>query len=357
MHESESKNEKPKEGCRFSQEQYDFLKQCSEKGEKGIKGWNEWRKKKDEDILLEGADFHWCYLKEILLSTNTTLGVHGKVYLKKAIFLGTHLENADLRFAHLECANFNCAHLEDTDFSSAHLQGAYFMDAHLEHSKLNTSNMGSTKLHRANIRGANLNNTNLQGAEFLLAIVDGSTLFWHCKVSRYSKNVNFTDFRGVALVSVRIDPATRQLLEYNSRRMNWDEWYKEHFLLRWPVWLFWLISDYGLRTWRIIVTFFGLATAFGVVYWLCPSCVIVMGDVGDIRGFWHALYFSVVTMTTLGFGDIAANPDSWVGQTLLMLQVILGYILLGALVTRFAVLFTAGGPAGKFANGKEKKEG
>jgi hypothetical protein len=76
--------------------------------------------------------------------------------------------------------------------------------------------------------------------------------------------------------------------------------------------------------------------------------------VGDIRGFWHALYFSVVTMTTLGFGDIAANPDSWGGQTLLMLQVILGYVLLGALVTRFAVLFTAGGPAGTFS--KEKKK-
>jgi hypothetical protein len=52
----------------------------------------------------------------------------------------------------------------------------------------------------------------------------------------------------------------------------------------------------------------------------------------------------------LGFGDVAANPDSWGGQTLLMLQVILGYVLLGALVTRFAVLFTAGGPAGKFSD-------
>jgi len=115
-----------------------------------------------------------------------------------------------------------------------------------------------------------------------------------------------------------------------------------------------LISDYGLRTWRIIATFFGLAITFAVVYRLWPNCVMVNNVVGDIRGFWHALYFSVVTMTTLGFGDIAANPDSWGGQTLLMLQVILGYVLLGALVTRFAVLFTAGGPAGTFS--KEKKK-
>jgi hypothetical protein len=72
----------------------------------------------------------------------------------------------------------------------------------------------------------------------------------------------------------------------------------------------------------------------------------------------RSIYFSVVTMTTLGFGDMYANPKNyWFGawgHLLLIIQVILGYVLLGALVTRFAVLFTAGGPAGKFA--EEKKE-
>jgi hypothetical protein len=57
-------------------------------------------------------------------------------------------------------------------------------------------------------------------------------------------------------------------------------------------------------------------------------------------------------MTTLGFGDMYANKGSIAGHVLLILQVILGYVLLGALVTRFAVLFTAGGPAGKFAEEK-----
>ncbi len=37
--------------------------------------------------------------------------------------------------------------------------------------------------------------------------------------------------------------------------------------------------------------------------------------------------------------------------------VILGYVLLGALITRFAVLFTAGGPAGTFSKSKIKEEG
>ena len=64
-------------------------------------------------------------------------------------------------------------------------------------------------------------------------------------------------------------------------------------------------------------------------------------------------------MTTLGFGDMYANAHSFVrglfGHVLLALQVLLGYVLLAALVTRFAVLFTAGGPAGTFADDKGQK--
>ena len=67
----------------------------------------------------------------------------------------------------------------------------------------------------------------------------------------------------------------------------------------------------------------------------------------------RTLYFSIVTQTTLGFGDMYANAHSFCGHILLSFQVILGYVLLGALVTRFAVLFTAGGPAGKFADEKQ----
>ena len=65
-------------------------------------------------------------------------------------------------------------------------------------------------------------------------------------------------------------------------------------------------------------------------------------------------------MTTLGFGDMYANADTLIrgifGHIVLTLQVLLGYIMLGALVTRFAVLFTAGGPAGKFTEIEEAEE-
>ena len=129
--------------------------------------------------------------------------------------------------------------------------------------------------------------------------------------------------------------------------MNWQDWYKANPFKAWPVRIFWEISDYGGSLGRIVTVFFALAFVFAIAYRLWPEFIIFNNQSGirDFQSFWHALYFSVVTMTTLGFGDIAANPNSWLGQTLLMVQVILGYILLGALITKLAILFTSEGPS------------
>ncbi len=47
-------------------------------------------------------------------------------------------------------------------------------------------------------------------------------------------------------------------------------------------------------------------------------------------------YFSVVTFTTLGFGDVTPKSDSVIAQCWIMLEVILGYIMLGGLISIFA---------------------
>jgi len=329
MAELESKEDKVyKKQRRFSQEQYEMLKRCSEKRPEGIKEWNEWRKQNpNEDILLEGADIRRCYLKGAYLNTG---GFREDETRKFVRFDGqVYLQGANLRHAYLEGAKLYGAHLERVDFVDCRLQG--------------------TSLSRAC----------LQGALFETAVVDGETAIWQTEIDVK------TDFTGVGLANARIDPATKQLLEYNIRRKNWEDWYKEHALLQWPVWLFWLISDYGLRTWRIIVTFFALAFIFANIYYhwgrISPPGIVdnLFVDRSGVGVAWwlvpvRALYFSIITMT-LGFSDMYANARSIWAHILITIQALFGYVLLGALVTRFAVLFTAGGPAGKFADQKEKK--
>lgn len=358
MVKSNSKKEEEKER-RFSQEQYEILKRCSQRQD--MTEWNNWRKRSpQEEIWLEGVLLQKAYLKGAELDKAHLEGANfagsnlENIHLNKAYLQNANLSNAnlkgpsDLSYAHMENANLSIAHLEKVYLLFTHLEGANLHFAHLEGAILQGTYLQRAMLFKAHLEGADLTGGDLKGASFLMAVVNEVTLIWECEVDRK------TEFRGVALDSARIDPGTKQILEYNIRRMNWEEWYRGKSDKKWrkitrqlvtcPIRWFWWMSNYGRSTLRIILTFFILAIVFAVIYWLWPSCVMVNWVVGDIRGFVHALYFSVVTMTTLGFGDIAANPDSWGGQVLLMVQVILGYALLGALVTRFAILFTTGGP-------------
>ena len=57
-------------------------------------------------------------------------------------------------------------------------------------------------------------------------------------------------------------------------------------------------------------------------------------DWGDYATSISPLYVSVVTMTTLGFGDVV--PTSVAGQWLVMAQVVTGYVMLGGLLSIFS---------------------
>lgn len=345
------------ENRRFSQEQYDMLKRCSDK--KDMTEWNEWRKAHPtQEILLEDADLDGMNLNNIDLSDYGGIACTPTVFLKGASLSFAHLEGAKLHKARLEGVLLNFAHLD-----KAFLLGAHLENARLQCVKLRDANLCNTYLDRSNfidshLQDSEFDNACLIGAKFRKARISGSTSFCYCEVDHE------TDFREVGLDSVRIDSVTKQLLEYNIRRMNWEEWYKEHRIRKWPIRWFWCFSDYGKSAWRVIIWFFGLALAFAAIYANCvhwwPPGIVDNLEVEPHLPLWHyflllflrPIYFSIVTMTTLGFGDIYANVNSIWGHVLLTFQVILGYVLLGALVTRFAVLFTAGGPAGRLADEK-----
>jgi uncharacterized protein YjbI with pentapeptide repeats len=386
MGEENNKNQNENQPRRFNQWQYDLLKKCSDK--KDLKEWNQYRAENPyEDIELEEVNFEEAYLEGVFLNNTgkvefegKLITLHGEVYLtnavfryadlknaklqraniKKADFMGADFEGAELCEVNLEEASLCLANLKNTNLSESHLEGAELSDTKLKGAKLNSAHLEGVKFYGTHLQGAKLVGTCLKGADFHSAdirgtdfscsIVDSETKMFWCKIDKE------TDFRDVAIDNIQTESGTKQLLKYNIRRMNWENWYKKHKILRWPVWLFWQMSDYGKSTWRIILWFFGLAVVFALIYRVWPGLVMVRGGADHLRGFIHALYFSVVTMTTLGFGDIAANPDSYCGQILLMVQVIWGYVILGALITRLAVLFTGDGPAGEFAKDEKKKD-
>lgn len=106
-------------------------------------------------------------------------------------------------------------------------------------------------------------------------------------------------------------------------------------------------SDYGrnLGLWAFWSLFFALL--FAITYmpfpsWLpewiqewSPQFHQATGQYsGESLTFWNSFYFSIVTFTTLGFGDVVA--DNATARFLVTMEVIFGYLMLGGLISIFA---------------------
>ncbi|MFC1509920.1 pentapeptide repeat-containing protein, partial [Candidatus Omnitrophota bacterium] len=320
---------------------------------------------------LSGANLTGANLSEANLSVANLTGADlseadlSNVNLSLADLTGANLMEADLSGAFLTGADLSEADLSNVDLSLADLTGAKLLNANLTRVNFLRANLTGVRLWMADLTRAELMHANLMGAEFFqanlkrsefqYAIVDGRTLILDCSVDRN------TDFNGVGLGSIRIAPGTRQRLEYNIRRNNWDKWYTKHKVLQWIVKPFWWASDYGKSTGRIVGVFFGIAVFFALIIYVA-GLLFPPGIIQEVfenpfepevtfQSLTRTIYYSVVTMTTLG-GYMMPYPFSEPGHLILMLHVLSGYVILGALITRFSILFTAGGPAGKFADEK-----
>lgn len=372
MSEENNKSQNQEQPVRFDQQQYDLLKKCSDK--KDMTEWNQWREKHpDEVIWLQSVNFKGWHLQganfmhgnQPYEATGTYISF-GEVHLERAVFEWANLQDAVFAGAYMNKTRFWSSDAKNADFSYTRLTDAEMQIAHFEGCRFCESVLRNARFNGSWLNGANFMNADIRGCKVRGSVVDGATKLWNCSVNRYSRNECFTDFSGTALDNVIIEPPyAKGLLEYNIRRMNWEEWYKEHPRLKWLVKLFWWMSDYGRSTGRIIVAFLGFAFGFAIIYWLW-GCIAPPGivdylfvDGNGVEIVWwlvpiRAIHFSVVIMT-VGFTNMHANAHSMWAHILVSLQMILGFVLLGALVTRFAVLFTAGGPAGKFAD-EDKKE-
>lgn len=70
---------------------------------------------------------------------------------------------------------------------------------------------------------------------------------------------------------------------------------------------------------------------FGVVYAFDQALAWGLMDYSGSAGSpLTPFYYSIVTYTTLGFGDI--TPQHWLGEVIIVIEVLLGYTTLGLLL-------------------------
>jgi uncharacterized protein YjbI with pentapeptide repeats len=359
---------------RFDQEQYDVLHECWLSGDP-----TDWTVLRDSDLSrpvhLEAANLRGARLAGVnLAEAHMERADLGGADLTDAYLIGAHLQRARLVGARLDGADLEQAWLTEARLIGASLDGASLMYAHLQkalvrprcaqRAEFDEACLDEARLHGGDLRGARFTHNRMQGAvlndadlrgtvfiecdlrgaEARFASVDGMTLLRDCTVSRA------TDFTGTGLEAARVDPVLMSRLQRNVREIAWGKWYKgsrsRMWLWGWVVRVFWWVSDYGSSTLRIVASFAVASLAFAILYAAAPSLLGGQGagELGRAMRFARALYFSVVTMTTLGFGDLHAN-EALVGLSLLasyavlVAHVLIGYVLLGALITRFAIMF------------------
>jgi hypothetical protein len=149
-----------------------------------------------------------------------------------------------------------------------------------------------------------------------------------------------TDFYMLNTTTVMNASSNPYLRRYIDDEQWIASWRERSWLRRWPLFLLWEITSHCGRSiglwafWSALI-----ATGFSVLYWRFLSSSIAFNvtallEKGAQPGFWGYLYYSVVTFTTLGFGDIV--PLTGPARFVVGLEVVLGYVMLGGLISIFA---------------------
>jgi len=283
-------------------------------------------------VDLSGADLTGASLSESNFSQANLTGVNlSLAKIDHCEFMGANLSRANLAGAISNFSGFGVANLSSVNFFGAKFKQVTLTRADLSKSDFRASDLSGTRIRDANLTNAVFSNANLKrcelegsslaGADFNNANLKKASL----KGLKHYQKANWigTDIRGIDFHGA-----------YLIRRFIMDQNYLHEFRTQskaheiiYKIWL--LTSDCGrsFMRWLIIIVF--LTFLFAVLFSLVPMDWGAHGD-----SFFAPLYFSVVTITTLGYGDI--TPTTLAGELLTVLEVAFGYCSLGGLMSIFA---------------------
>ena len=242
-------------------------------------------------------------------------GLHG-ADLRGANLTAANLAGANVSEAKLQGATLSGASLQGVNLIAADLTGAFLGLADLSEAALMGANLTGARLMAANLSGANLQSAHLADAEVTIVTYDRRRLRGKCQ------GVNASGCYGNALFRRDLeDQDYLDTLEASLRR-------RRHRVL----FNLWAMIDYGRSAKRVAMGAALLTLLFGAIYWFDWWFGWGLLDYTDsANSFLTPLYYSVVTYSTLGFGDV--TPAHWIGELLVMAEVVLGYMTLGLLLT------------------------
>ena len=289
--------------------------------------------------------------------------------LEYAELRGANLWKAGLRFADLRGTHLEDAYLVEADLDDASCQQAFWKGAVLRNANLRGANLYQTELMKANALYANLAKANLREANLTDAILANTDLRGACLAYAFLERASLTaaDVGGADLSYVKVqetdfrdvkwrlgkrrlpEPGLIKGLDVRGIRYSeplFDEFVRQNEFIRccresWPPALF-RLWDTTCKCGRSIVRWLImcalLIVVFGAVFSFSARIGYPLVGANSRQPTWLTnTYFSMVTFSTLGFGDV--TPCNWVGELLVMVEVFTGYVCLGGLISIFAIKF------------------
>jgi uncharacterized protein YjbI with pentapeptide repeats len=247
--------------------------------------------------------------------------------LRHAELSGADLTDADLSSARCDNAGFGGARLLRADLSSAQLDQASFSKADLRYASLQAVSARDTRFVHADLRHADLARAVLTDADLQHARLDHA-VFRDADVTRtrFRGTRGYTTVHWTGVNALDADLHGAHLFRRHVMDALYLEEFRDHSLTNRVVYaVWWLTSDCGRSLGRWAAFTVLLAFAFTAIYAILPI------DFGPNVTFLSPLYFSIVTLTTLGFGDVL--PTTVLGQVAVMVEVIVGYVMLGGLIS------------------------
>ncbi len=280
---------------------------------------------------LRGADLTGAQLADAQFSWAQMQGASlNGAQIDRCQFLGADLTEANLNECRGARVSFGASTLAKATLFGAVLQESTCSKAKLPGADLRTAVLAGSRLRETDLRGASLAEADLQSVDLTDARIDGAHLDGadlqeaslrgikgYLKASWVSTDIRHVDFCGAYLVRRHIMDEN-YLHEFRNRGTQYEVLYQ----------LWKLTSDCGrsLTRWGLFIL--AIALVFAGLY----SLVAI--DYGDYPSALSPFYFSIVTLTTLGYGDVL--PASTAAQVLVIIEVTSGYVALGGMLSIFA---------------------
>ena len=316
----------------------------------GREAWVAWRaSNKDATSALAAAD-----LSELDLAGYDLSGFD----LTECDFYRTDLREADLKMARMRGADLSHANLDGIDGYKLDLHGAFlteasaisadlssvnFIDADMRGARLKGANMTGSDLTRARLGHADLTAANLVEARLdEVDLTQANLSETNLTGSHYGgyrrMRGHFYGIRGLdsahgnaLFVRDAKDQDYLDTLELEITRMpeGWRKRLSEQLFSAWG------LIDHGRSLLKVGWYAFIIATVYGLFYALDMHLGWGLMDYSTSAQSWFTpFYYSIVTYTTLGFGDVTAN--SALGEIIVISEVIVGYFTLGLLLSILA---------------------